>query len=243
MKKFFLFLLCIPLLALSQETTTPGVKEDSKTGYAIKYKKGKLLFKDDFDSNLDNWISETPASPNSKIVVADHQLLMDVAGGATVWFNKKLAGNIMIEFKRKVIVDSGKNDRLSDFNVFWMSTDPKNKNLFTRSGVFKEYDSLLLYYVGFGGNTNKTTRFRKYNGSGERVLYNDLTDKAHLLEANKDYFIRITVYNGTTKFFVNGEEYFSFEDPEPLKEGYFAFRTTQSRQVVDDFRVHELKGE
>src|SRR4030095_17066719 len=115
---------------------------------------------------------------------------------------------IMITYSRKVIVDSGRNDRLSDFNQFWMANDPKNKNLFTRTGIFSEYDSLLLYYVGFGGNTNTTTRFRKYTGNGERHLYYDLTDKAHLLEPNKDYFIRITVYNGVTKFFVNNEEFF-----------------------------------
>lgn len=204
------------------------------------FKKVKLLYKDDFTS-MKNWIAEFASSPASKVSVEKGKLLIDVNGGATVWFKNKLSGNIMITYNRKVIVDSGKNDRLSDFNQFWMSTDPKNKNLFTRKGVFSEYDSLLLYYVGFGGNSNKTTRFRKYDGKGNRVLYYDLTDKAHLLAPNKNYHITTVVYNGVTRFFVDDEEVFSFDDPDPLGEGYFGFRTTQSRQYIDGFRVYQLK--
>jgi hypothetical protein len=37
------------------------------------------------------------------------------------------------------------------------------------------------------------------------------------------------VYNGVTKFFVGGKEFF------------FGFRTTQSRQEIDDFKVYQLK--
>ena len=138
-------------------------------------------------------------------------------------------------------MNNGKNDRLSDLNQFWMASDPRNPDLFTRTGVFSQYDSLLLYYVGFGGNTNSTTRFRKYNGKGERVLYTDLTDKEHLLQPNKEYTITTIVYNRVTKFFVDGKEFFSFNDPEPLREGYFGFRTTESRHEIDDFKVYQLK--
>ena len=31
-----------------------------------------------------------------------------------------------------------------------------------------------------------------------------------------------------------------FQDKEPLWEGYFGFRTTKSRQVIDDFRIYAL---
>ena len=33
-----------------------------------------------------------------------------------------------------------------------------------RSGTFAEYNDLLTYYVGLGGNRNTTTRFRRYIG-------------------------------------------------------------------------------
>lgn len=67
-------------------------------------------------------------------------------------------------------MNGGKNDRISDLNQFWMANDPNNYNLFTRNGVFEAYDSLQLYYVGMGGNSNTTTQLRKYRGNGQRVL-------------------------------------------------------------------------
>ena len=149
------------------------------------FKKDKLIFRDNFDSLSKMWIVETPQHKNSKVFAANGKLVIDVAKGATVWYDKKLAGNYIIEYKRKVVVNGGANSRLSDLNNFWMASDPKNANLFTRTGVFEEYDNLNLYYVGMGGNTNSTTRFRKY-GDNERRLLKEYTDKAHLLEANHE---------------------------------------------------------
>ena len=35
-----------------------------------------------------------------------------------------------------------------------------------RGGDFTKYDALRLCYVGYGANHNKTTRFRRYKGTG-----------------------------------------------------------------------------
>lgn len=207
----------------------------------LSYKKGRLLYKDDFDPALKNWVAEFPAKQESGVTAKKGKLVIDVQDGATVWFTKKLPDNILIEYTRTVIIKGGRNDRLSDLNQFCMAADPANDNLFTRKGAFGEYDSLRLYYVGMGGNTNTTTRFRKYTGNGERVLYGDSTDKEHLLQANKEYQIRTVVYKGFVQFFVNGSRFFSFRDPEPLHDGYFGFRTTQSRQEISNFRVFALE--
>lgn len=205
------------------------------------YKKARLLYQDNFEQDIKNWVVETPASPYSKVETKNGKLIIDVDHGATVWFNKKLSGNILIEYHRKVIVYNGHNDRLSDLNQFWMATDPWQENVFTRSGAFSEYDSLRLYYAGIGGNSNSTTRFRKYQGNGGRTLLFDFQDKEHLLRPNKIYLIQLVVYNGTTRVFVDGEQYFSFKDDELLTEGYFGFRTVKSHQEIDDFKVYKLK--
>lgn len=225
---------------------TQGIKEKEREDKAPQsqtksYKKGKLLYKEDFNNGLDNWVIEAPQNQDSKVIIEEGKLIVDVNEGTTVWFDQRLSGNYMIEYKRKVIMEGGKNDRLSDLNNFWMATDPRNENLFTRSGLFSEYDSLLMYYVGVGGNYNSTSRFRKYTGDGERVLYSDLQDQEYLLEPNKEYEVKIIVYDGVTKFFLDGKEFFSFKDPAPLKEGYFGFRTTKSRHEIDEFRVYGLK--
>ncbi|MEJ6978878.1 DUF6250 domain-containing protein [Pedobacter sp. P351] len=172
---------------------------------------------------------------------ADDKLHIDVAAGATVWLNKKLKGNYLLQYNRIVKVDSGVNDRLSDFNQFWMATDPKNPRIFTRSGVFEEYDSLSMYYIGMGGNTNKTSRFRKYYGDGRKPLLQEYLDKEHLLMPNREYLITLVVKDGLNEFYVDDEKYFSFKDDKPLKEGYFGFRTTESRQEIKNLRIYSLK--
>jgi rhamnogalacturonan endolyase len=167
-------------------------------------------------------------------------LLIDVDSGVTVWLDKPLSGNLLITYTRRVVMDGGKNDRLSDFNHFWMASDPRNPNLFTRSGKFEDYDNLDMYYVGFGGNTNKTTRFRRY-GDGQKMLVGERLDAARLLKPNHDYAVEIAVYNGCTRMLVDGEEYFSYRDPKPFTNGYFGFRTTWSRQTIDDLKIYKLK--
>src|SRR4051812_22905057 len=226
-----LFIYFLTVIAGKAQTKGAG---DKVSAGRISYKAGKLLYKDQFNGDLKNWVSEYVASPASSVTVKDRKLVIDVDGGATVWFNKVLKGNIMITYKRKVIMDSGRNDRLSDLNQFWMASDPKRKNLFTRTGEFSKYDSLSLYYAGIGGNSNTTSRFRKYTGDGKRILLFDLVDTEHLLVANKVYGVRIVVYKGVTSFFLDDKPFFTYHDERPLKAGYFGFRTTESRQEIDD---------
>ncbi len=234
-----LILLCFLFTCGFQNTIQAQNVADS--GSVEQYKKVQLLYNDNFEQDMNNWIVETPNSPNSKVGIEKGKLVIDVDNGATVWFNKKLSGNIMIEYHRKVVMNNGKNDRLSDLNQFWMAIDPRQENVFTRNGIFSQYDSLRLYYAGIGGNSNSTTRFRKYQGTGERSLLFDLQDEQHLLQPNRNYLIQIVVYNGTTQVFVDSEPYFSFKDNEPLTEGYFGFRTVKSHQEVEHFKVYELK--
>lgn len=202
----------------------------------------ELLFADDFEQGLDSdrWIAEIEPLPESKVHVHDGKLILDTQGGVTVWLNMLLKGNIQIEFTRKVILDGGKNDRVSDLNQFWMAKDIRNPDLFTRTGAFTEYDSLRLYYAGIGGNTNTTTRFRKYNGNGEKILLQEHTDSDHLLLPNKEYRIKIIVKDSVTSLWVDDIRYFTYHDADPLLEGYFGFRSTWSRQEIDDFKIYRL---
>jgi hypothetical protein len=204
---------------------------------------GTLLFSDDFTRPIDphTWVAEIEpkAGASSEVSVHGGALLLDTRAGVTVWLNRLLSGATRIEFDREVLLDTGRNDRLSDMNVFWMASDPQDANLFTRDGRLAGYDSLRLYYVGMGGNTNKTTRFRKYVG-GERRLIAEYADAAHLLEANRIYHIAIVTQNGVASYWVDGRCFFSLTDAEPLTAGYFGFRSTWSRQAISHFRVYSL---
>ncbi|MFN8353586.1 MAG: DUF6250 domain-containing protein [Spirosomataceae bacterium] len=199
----------------------------------------RVLFKDNFNKTFNTryWFVEKLTTPHNQVEVRDGQLVMDVSGGATVWLTKELGDNWRLDFDRTVVVNGGVNDRLSDFNMFWQAKDPRSTTLWGRNPAFEQYDSLLMYYVGFGGNHNTTTRFRKYQGNGERTLLAEYTNKAHLLEANKTYHCRIEVRNGETRFYINDTLFFQYKDPDFLQKGYLGFRTTQSRQQIDNVRI------
>lgn len=200
-----------------------------------------LVFQDRFDADLENWLVEVEPDSTVNISFVDEQLVIDTDRGVTVWLNRELEGNILIRYTRRVVMQEGPNDRLSDMNQFWMAVDPRNSTLFTRKGVFDEYDSLLMYYAGIGGNYNKTTRFRKYRGDGNRVLIHDFTDEQYLLKPNHSYQIEIVVKDGVTRLYVDDQEFFHFKDKEPLTKGYFGIRATLSRQVIDDVEVFSLE--
>jgi hypothetical protein len=202
-------------------------------------KPGAILVRDNFSGPLAGYVAEYARKPGNVVANRDGRLLMDVDGGATVWLDRPLSGNLLIGFTRRVVVAGGKNDRLSDLNVFWMAHDPKNANLFTRSGKFEDYDDLAMYYVGIGGNRNKTTRLRRY-GDGARKLVGEYVDAPHLLVPNRDYRIEIAVYDGCTRVRVDGADWFTYRDPHPLTAGYLGLRTTWSRQTVDDLTIQRL---
>jgi hypothetical protein len=201
----------------------------------------QLIFADEFSKgSLDsNWIIETIPVKGSSVSVQKGKLILDTENGVTVWYKQPLKGNFEIEYTRTIVMDSSSNDRLSDLNQFWMAADPKQK-MFTRKGGFKEYDSLQMYYVGMGGNYNTTTRMRRYNGKGELKITGEFTDSTHLLKPNTPYHIKISFTNGTSKFYVNEILFFEFTDSSPFTEGWFAIRSTKSRQIIDDVKIWKL---
>lgn len=226
----FLLLMLFPIVGFSQSVIIRNIE------------RAAILFADDFSAplNSDLWHIEMEERPNSSVFTQNKHLVLDTRGGVTVWLKKLLEGDFLIEYNRKVLVGDGPNDRLSDLNQFWMATDPRNPDLFTRKGKFVEYDSISMYYVGFGGNTNTTNRFRKYMGNGEKVILDEKNHPTYLLEANKEYKIQILVRRGIVAFWVDDTFFFEYNDPEPLSRGYFGFRSTWSRQEISNLKIYQI---
>ncbi len=166
--------------------------------------------------------------------------------GLSVWRKEKMSGRTVIEYDAQVVTDSP-DDRLSDLNCFWMASDPNApdpwRNLDKRGGKFVNSYTLQLYYLGYGGNHNSTTRFRRYNGDERGVddaayrpaIIKEYTDADHLLKPGKWYHIKITHDGLRTQYYIDGERLVDFRDPAPLTEGWFAFRTTLSRTRLTNF--------
>ena len=193
----------------------------------------------------DDWVAEVERPGN--IEVRDGVLAIDVPAGCTLWFKHELTGPVSIEYDAKMIQAGGPNDRVSDLNCFWMATDARSPDDFfaaKRSGKFADYDQLRTYYVGQGGNSNSTTRFRRYIGQQDlRPLLpqHDLKDPAVLLQANVTQSIQLVASGSRIQYLRDGKMIFDFHDPEPYTRGYFGFRTTRSHIEMRRFRVTKLQ--
>jgi len=196
---------------------------------------GETLVQDDFSATsaatfAEHWAVEQ--QPGGTVAIEDGRLVIADAAGCTVWLRQKLTAPVVITFEATV----SSRSRVSDLNCFWMATDPARPgDLLTpghaRDGRFATYDTLRTYYVGYGGNTNTTTRFRRYDGSGARPLQpeHDRTAPEFLLEPDRATTITLIADGTRARYLRDGEVIFDYADPEPLTEGWFGFRTVHSR--------------
>ena len=166
--------------------------------------------------------------------------------GLTLWRKQPFTANTTVEYDAMVM-----NDRLSDLNFFWLASDPQEKDIWTRadwrSGVFLRCYTLQMYYLGYGGNHNTTTRFRRYTGDGRGVddaahrpaILKEYTDADHLLKPNHWYHIKIESLYGRMRCYIDDELIVDYLDPQPLQSGWFGFRTTLSRTRITHFQSRQ----
>lgn len=209
-----------------------------------RFRIGHLLHADDFATLSHQWIIELE---NGGTVAARNGTLdINVPAGATVWYKPLLHSPVLIQYQATAISAGGPNDRVSDLNCFWMASDTRNPADFFavhRTGKFADYNRLLTYYVGLGGNSNTTTRFRRYIGSDTlRPLLpqNDRRDSADLLVPNRPQPIQLVADGSLIQFYRDGQKLFELNDPHPYTAGHFGFRTTQSHLHLAYFRVYRL---
>lgn len=197
----------------------------------------RLIAGDDFRHGTRRWFAEL--AKGGTVEAKNGRLDIDVPDGATVWFKQPLTGPYEITYTATAVSAGGANDRVSDLNAFWNARDSRSPgDLFAtaRGGLFEEYDHLRTYYVGFGGNSNTTTRMRRYVGEpGNRPLLFDHTEP--LLVANHPYRVRLVSDGGRNQYWSDGRLIFDHRDPAPYTDGWFALRTVTSHFTISDFRV------
>jgi len=163
--------------------------------------------------------------------------------GLTLWCADRMEGNTVIEYEARIIPDTrflnpDGTERVSDLNCFWMA-----KRRGGYGAKFENNYANTLYYLGYGGNSNTTTRFRRYNGDGRGVsqpnfrpaILNEYTDAEHLLKPNHWYKIRLEQTDGHARCYIDGRLLVDYTDPVPLTSGYFAFRTTAAHAQLRNF--------
>lgn len=193
------------------------------------------------------WIVE--AEPGGTVTWSEDSIAdIHAPKGLTLWNTQKLQGkHVVIEYEARIVSDG----RVSDLNCFWMASDPEAKDVFVnmekRGGVFLNSYSLKLYYMGYGGNYNSTTRFRRYDGDKRGItsaehrpaIITEYLDSAHLLKPDHWYKIRLEVKGKRVRYYIDGERLVNYKDAHPLHEGYFGFRTTLAHAQLRNFKVIE----
>lgn len=190
----------------------------------------------------------------ARVLLRGDTLDITTPRGLSLWWEEPLTAPCTIEYRACVVVEGGPCDRLSDLNCFWMATVPVThgeassplRTIGQRSGRFVESYRLQCYYLGFGGNSNTTTRFRRYDGDTLAVTVADrrppvlveYTDSAHLLRPNHWYDVRIEMTaDGRTRYYIDDELLVDYIDPTPLLHGWFAIRTTWSHTRLTAFTI------
>ncbi|NME66769.1 DUF6250 domain-containing protein [Flammeovirga aprica] len=196
------------------------------------------------------WVAEIQQKEGSNIQFKDNTLDIDVSKGATVWFNQKLKGDVVIQYDITIVDGGGDNDEVSDMNCFWMFTDPYQPDgdlqfgHSSRTGWFKTYHKLQGYYVGLGGYRNTRTRFRRYDGNFDRPLLpeHDLRDKKFMIIANKTYTVTLVAKGEKVQYYRDDQLIFDIKDDAPYREGWFAFRTLINHMRIENFKVYMKKS-
>ena len=185
--------------------------------------------------------------------LADGTADIHTPGGLTLWCNTRLSGNVTIDYDARILSDV----RVSDLNCFWMAGEDALKKAKERGGKFLNSYALSMYYMGYGGNHNTTTRFRRYDGDARGIadplyrpaILREYTDSAHLLKGDCWYHIRLEQHDGRIRYYIKeltnpadtvmGREHclVDFLDIAPYTEGYFGFRTTLSHAQMKNFSV------
>ena len=219
----------------------------------MKLINGRTLYNNSRMAHLStgNWFIEAH-DPATVVLENDGVIDITTPKGFTMWYDKPLSGNYRISYQAMLPEKGGVHDRASDLNCFWGAKDPDcpddlYANAPWRKGIFQHYKTLKLFYVGYGGNYNTTTRFRKYFGGGPKLsddvvrpVIAEYTDKAHLLKPDKWYKIVIEALPGKTVYKVDGKELFSTDTEPGDTDGYFGFRLLSNHCLVRDFKVEEI---
>lgn len=186
-----------------------------------------------------DWVVEAESS-DSRVEFFGDTVGIRTPAGLTLWRKQPMSTPFTLTYEA-MVVKNDSTERLSDLNCFFLATDPASSDgnvferLAERHGVFANCSQMQLYYVGYGGNWNTTTRFRRYNGQPNPPLLQEYTDSAHLLQANRWYRIRIEADDSRIRYYIDEELLFEYSDPQPLHFGWFGFRTTWSHCLLRAF--------
>jgi len=221
------------------------------------FKKGDLLFYEDFSGTLDNWMTEGKVAAK----IADGKLHFESKGDDTqnpkgnIWWKVNVQSPYILEFDYKSVTSNGLS------MIFWNAGTLDGGNLFQqkRTGKYEEYinGNLRAYHFSFHrfgsgkSNIRKAPGFHLVSSVTDPVLPNDTTTHRISIVSVKNrqliYFDGKLVHN----FEDNGQPCLSTENWEHqlpckgtgefLSGGAVGIRHTQRQiAIYDNFKIYRL---
>jgi len=194
------------------------------------------IYQDGFARLRPIWIIEGQA----KVEAAGGKLCVDATGEgdarySTLWLNRKLRGDVLIEYTAYC---PAQESPAANLNQFLMAHEAHGADVVStkHSGAYKEYHALPLYIITF---TEKWSRLRRCPG------FECVSERMDRCSVNdKKYRIKILKTGDRIRFFVNGDKYHDWTDPEGSHtSGKFGFRTWNTRVEWDSLRIWQVEGE
>ncbi|MFQ5964719.1 MAG: DUF6250 domain-containing protein [Candidatus Scalinduaceae bacterium] len=213
----------------------------------------KPIFYEDFSKGMENWWVEGGEKvwvENGRLMVkANPQKGEKGYSVCTIWYKKKLHGNLQVEFDAHVV---SSDIDVNNINFFFLYSDPSNKPLYDtrknrQTAKYKLYHQLNGYIFTFvndrdgkfgrypDGSTKARIRIRRCPG------FKLLTESYgyHCCQG-KTYHIIITRHDKTLSISVDGKMYLEAEDKAPLSEGLLGLRTYRTNLWCDNIKVKRV---
>jgi hypothetical protein len=222
---------------------------------------------DDFRQGLAQWRVEQQ-DPAGSASARDGVLEFRQPLGATLWWRRPLSGDYEIRFSATPVpLDAGGfSQRVSDLNMFWNAVDSAvadgDPTAQGRDASLASYNPLRLYYVGFGANSNTSSRLRRHDGSDARTQVSGYATLASAvaedragaltpvtqLHANRPVQVRIVSRRATPadpvtlQWWADDTLVFAYADPQPYLRGWFGLRTMTGHFQIRDFQLLGCAG-
>jgi hypothetical protein len=230
------------------------------------YEIDQLIFRDDFDGDLREWVIEK--RPRTHVEIVDG--VVDIRHGiqTRIWYRNPLQRRVMIEYRARALEGEG---RPTDLNALWMARDRESTpplsmdSFFGTEGPLRS-DRLATYYTGFGSNRNTTFNFRRFydpsnmpsqvqqlpRHNGRVILQHHNDDgmfrnpQGTFITPGQWYKFQLVYFDGLVEVYLDDRQAFRYrEQPYDLPaydRGYFAFVTTlNSWTQFDAVRIYSLR--
>jgi uncharacterized protein DUF6250 len=200
----------------------------------------KIMFKDNFAEGMSNWWVEGGQSvkvDDGKLYVKANPKIFNRAkngGVCTVWCKRKISGNIQIDFD-VCVIDS--EIKANNINIFMFYSDPTGESLeksaHTRKladyPLYHQLNGYIFTYLNdfkhesrLNTDGSSKARFRIRRCPGFKLI-NETFD--YHAKKNRVYHVTISRKGKILTIAVDGKVRLAAKDDNPLKAGYWGFRT------------------